>query len=287
MNKSKHLIIGFMAVICLLANILNQDMKFTIISIIGYVIMLSLSFVKYEWIEKYYIWIIDVFIAILVIINITPLGYTVNGMKCMKIGKYLISNSVLLLMFLPLAAIFMNRIKARKPFWILLGMTAVIHVFHRHEALWETFVSEESEAAYIYKQIGRFSKESKFIGRNDLLEDMVKYLPEYRSGTILTAYGVEYGTAIKVIVCVLLVALLGLIIYQMVKKNVNGDIFAISCATSIGLEVIIVILQNMLAIPYKALVTFLPFFSKGLGSLITCYILMGLILCVYNVKGDI
>ena len=25
MNKSKHLIIGFMAVICLLANILNQD----------------------------------------------------------------------------------------------------------------------------------------------------------------------------------------------------------------------------------------------------------------------
>lgn len=287
MNKSKHLIIGFMAVICLLANILNHDMQFTIISIIGYVIMLSLSFVKYEWIEKYYIWIIDVFIAILVIINITPLGYTVNGMKCLKIVKYFISNSVLLLMFLPLAAIFMNRIKARKPFWILLGMTAVIHVFHRHEALWETFVSEESEAAYIYKQIGRFSKESKFIGRNDLLEDMVKYLPEYRSGTILTAYGVEYGTAIKVIVCVLLVALLGLIIYQMVKKNVNGDIFAISCATSIGLEVIIVILQNMLAIPYKALVTFLPFFSKGLGSLITCYILMGLILCVYNVKGDI
>ena len=212
MNKSKHLIIGFMAVICLLANILNHDMQFTIISIIGYVIMLSLSFVKYEWIEKYYIWIIDVFIAILVIINITPLGYTVNGMKCLKIVKYFISNSVLLLMFLPLAAIFMNRIKARKPFWILLGMTAVIHVFHRHEALWETFVSEESEAAYIYKQIGRFSKESKFIGRNDLLEDMVKYLPEYRSGTILTAYGVEYGTAIKVIVCVLLVALLGLII---------------------------------------------------------------------------
>ena len=287
MNKSKHLIIGFMAVICLLANILNHDMQFTIISIIGYVIMLSLSFVKYEWIEKYYIWIIDVFIAILVIINITPLGYTVNGMKCLKNVKYFISNSVLLLMFLPLAAIFMNRIKARKPFWILLGITAVIHVFHRHEALWETFVSEESEAAYIYKQIGRFSKESKFIGRNDLLEDMVKYLPEYRSGTILTAYGVEYGTAIKVIVCVLLVALLGLIIYQMVKKNVNGDIFAISCATSIGLEVIIVILQNMLAIPYKALVTFLPFFSKGLGSLITCYILMGLILCVYNVKGDI
>ena len=287
MNKSKHLIIGFMAVICLLANILNHDMQFTIISIIGYVIMLSLSFVKYEWIEKYYIWIIDVFIAILVIINITPLGYTVNGMKCLKNVKYFISNNVLLLMFLPLAAIFMNRIKARKPFWILLGMTAVIHVFHRHEALWETFVSEESEAAYIYKQIGRFSKESKFIGRNDLLEDMVKYLPEYRSGTILTAYGVEYGTAIKVIVCVLLVALLGLIIYQMVKKNVNGDIFAISCATSIGLEVIIVILQNMLAIPYKALVTFLPFFSKGLGSLITCYILMGLILCVYNVKGDI
>ena len=287
MNKSKHLIIGFMAVICLLANILNHDMQFTIISIIGYVIMLSLSFVKYEWIEKYYIWIIDVFIAILVIINITPLGYTVNGMKCLKNVKYFISNSVLLLMFLPLAAIFMNRIKARKPFWILLGMTAVIHVFHRHEALWETFVSEESEAAYIYKQIGRFSKESKFIGRNDLLEDMVKYLPEYRSGTILTAYGVEYGTAIKVIVCVLLDALLGLIIYQMVKKNVNGDIFAISCATSIGLEVIIVILQNMLAIPYKALVTFLPFFSKGLGSLITCYILMGLILCVYNVKGDI
>lgn len=287
MNKSKHLIIGFMAVICLLANILNHDMQFTIISIIGYVIMLSLSFVKYEWIEKYYIWIIDVFIAILVIINITPLGYTVNGMKCLKNVKYFISNSVLLLMFLPLAAIFMNRIKARKPFWILLGMTAVIHVFHRHEALWETFVSEESEAAYIYKQIGRFSKESKFIGRNDLLEDMVKYLPEYRSGTILTAYGVEYGTAIKVIVCVLLVALLGLIIYQMVKKNVNGDIFAISCATSIGLEVIIVILQNMLAIPYKALATFLPFFSKGLGSLITCYILMGLILCVYNVKGDI
>ena len=212
MNKSKHLIIGFMAVICLLANILNHDMQFTIISIIGYVIMLSLSFVKYEWIEKYYIWIIDVFIAILVIINITPLGYTVNGMKCLKNVKYFISNSVLLLMFLPLAAIFMNRIKARKPFWILLGMTAVIHVFHRHEALWETFVSEESEAAYIYKQIGRFSKESKFIGRNDLLEDMVKYLPEYRSGTILTAYGVEYGTAIKVIVCVLLVALLGLII---------------------------------------------------------------------------
>ena len=83
-------------------------MEFTIFSIIGYVVMLSLSFVKYEWIEKYYIWIIVVFIAILVIINITPLGYTVNGMK---IDKYLISNSVLLLMFLPLAAITMNKNK--------------------------------------------------------------------------------------------------------------------------------------------------------------------------------
>lgn len=287
MNKSKYLIIGFMTVICLLANLLNQDMEFTIFSIIGYVVMLSLSFVKYEWIEKYYIWIIVVFIAILVIINITPLGYTVNGMKCMKIGKYLISNSVLLLMFLPLAAITMNKNKIREPFWTLLGMTAVVHVFLRHKTLWETFVSKEGNAAYIYEQIERFSKESKFIGRSDLLEDMEKYLPEYRNGTILTAYGVEYGTAIKVIVCVLLIALLGLIISQMVKKNVNGDIFAIGCATSIGLEVVIVILQNMLAIPYKALVTFLPFFSKGLGSLIMCYILMGLILCVYNVKSDI
>ena len=108
MNKSKYLIIGFMTVICLLANLLNQDMEFTIFSIKGYVVMLSLSFVKYEWIEKYYIWIIVVFIAILVIINITPLGYTVNGMK---IDKYLISNSVLLLMFLPLAAITMNKNK--------------------------------------------------------------------------------------------------------------------------------------------------------------------------------
>ena len=111
MNKPKYLIIGFMTVICLLANLLNQDMEFTIFSIIGYVVMLSLSFVKYEWIEKYYIWIIVVFIAILVIINITPLGYTVNGMKCMKIDKYLISNSVLLLIFLPLAAITMNKNK--------------------------------------------------------------------------------------------------------------------------------------------------------------------------------
>ena len=32
-------------------------------------------------------------------------------LKCMKIGKYLISNSVLLLMFLPLAAITMNKNK--------------------------------------------------------------------------------------------------------------------------------------------------------------------------------
>lgn len=287
MNKSKHLIIGFMAVICLLANILNQDMQFTIISIIGYVIMLSLSFVKYEWIEKYYIWIIDVFIAILVIINITPLGYTVNGMKCLKIVKYFISNSVLLLMFLPLAAIFMNTIKVRKPFWILLGITAVVHIFHRPKTLWETFVSKEGNAAYIYEQIERFSKESKFIGSSDLLEDMPKYLPEHKNGTILTAYGVEYGIAIKLIVCVLVVALLGLIIYQMVKKNVNGDIFAIGCVTSIGLEVVIIILQNMLLIPYKALVTFLPFFSKGLGSLIMCYILMGLILSVFNVKDDV
>ena len=287
MNKSKYLIIGFMTVICLLANLLNQDMEFTIFSIIGYVVMLSLSFVKYEWIEKYYIWIIVVFIAILVIINITPLGYTVNGMKCLKNVKYFISNSVLLLMFLPLAAITMNKNKVRKPFWTLLGMTPVVHVFLRHKTLWETFVSKEGNAAYIYEQIEMFSKESKFIGRSDLLEDMEKYLPEYRNGTILTAYGVEYGTAIKVIVCVLLIALLGLIISQMVKKNVNGDIFAIGCATSIGLEVVIVILQNMLAIPYKALVTFLPFFSKGLGSLIMCYILMGLILCVYNVKSDI
>lgn len=47
MRKTKYIIMGIMTTICLLAIILNQDMEFTIISIIGYVVMIGLSFVKY------------------------------------------------------------------------------------------------------------------------------------------------------------------------------------------------------------------------------------------------
>lgn len=189
-------------------------------------------------------------------------------------------------MSLPLVAVLMNKAKLKIPFWILVGITAVAHILIRPNGQWETFISKEGDASYIYEQISWFSKGSKFIGRSDLFGDMTKYLPEYRNGTILTAYGVEYGIAVKILVCILLISLIGVIIYQMVKKEISGNLFAIGCAGAIGFEILIIILQNIPAIPYKGLVTFLPFFSKGLGSLIMCYALMGLVLCVHNTKSN-
>ena len=55
------------------------------------------------------------------------------------------------------------------------------------------------------------------------------------------------------------------------------------CGMVIGLNVVVNIGQNLGLLPIME--GFLPFFSRGGGGILVCYILMGMILSIYRYKN--
>lgn len=278
MKREKFIILGLITAISILAIALNKDMTFAVATGVGYIMMLALSFIKYEWIKKVRYWIIGVWIIAWIAMTFLPLDISINVFK-----RYMFLE-ILALLFLPVAATLLDDFKWKKVAWIVVGVFVANRLFSRPAVHWATFVSKKGDAAYIYDQIKRYASGSKFIGRSELAGDMTAYLPETKTGTILTAYGVEYGNIIKIVICVLLAAVIGKVLFDMFKNKSKGYLCAVGCMLAIGIESLVIVLQNILAIPYKSMATFLPFFSDGIGGLIVCYLMMGLVLCVYKEK---
>ena len=274
MKREKYIIIGVITVMSILAIVLNKDMTFAVTTGIGYIMMLALSFIKYEWIKKVRYWIIGVWLLVVGAMLFIPLGISV---------RY-ISVEIISLLFLPVAATLLDDFKWKKVAWIVVGLFAANRLLVRPSVHWTNFVSKKGDAAYIYDQIKKYVGGSKFIGRSELAADMTAYLPETKTGTILTAYGVEYGNIIKIVICVLLAAVIGKVLFDMFKNKLKGYLCAVGCMLAIGIESLVVVLQNFIAIPYKGVVTFLPFFSDSIGGLIVCYLMMGGVLCIYQGK---
>ena len=274
MKREKYIVLGLITVISILAIFLNKDLGFAAMAGIGYVLMIAVSFIKYEWIEKASFGIVGVWGLALVILLVIPLNIPV---------KYM-SVEILALLFLPIVATLLDDFKWKKLLWIGVGIFATVKILVRPGIHWTTFISGEGDATYIYDRINKFNHSSKFIGRSELAGDFAAYLPETKTGTILTAYGVEYGIIIKIIICVLLAALIGKVIFDMLKNKSRGYLCAMGCVLAIGIESLVVILQNIPVVPYKSLETFLPFFSDSIGGLLICYLMMGLVLCAYKTK---
>ena len=274
MKREKCIILGLITAISILAIVLSKDLMFAVKTGIGYVMMIALSFIKYKWIKKARYWIIRVLLLALGTMLFIPLGISV---------RY-ISVEIIALLFLPVAATLLDDFKWKKVAWIVVGLCAANRLLVRPSVHWTTFVSKKGDAAYIYDQIKKYVGGSKFIGRSELAADMTAYLPETKTGTILTAYGVEYGNIIKIVICVLLAAVIGKVLFDMFKNKLKGYLCAVGCMLAIGIESLVVVLQNFIAIPYKGLVTFLPFFSDSIGGLIVCYLMMGVVLCIYQGK---
>lgn len=274
MKREKYIVLGMITAIAVLAACLNKDIEFTVTTVIGYILMIAISFAKYEWIEKKRYWIVGAWALSFALIVFIPIEIP---------AKY-VSAEILVLLFLPLVATLLEKFRWKKTAWIVVGIYAIVQTLVRPVIHWEIFISRKGDAAYIYDQIYKFVHGSKFIGKSELAGELASYLPEAKTGTILTAYGVEYGNIMKMIVCVMLAALVGKVLLDMLRNKSRGYLCAIGCVLAIGIESLVVILQNIPAIPYKELETFLPFFSNSIGGLITCYIMMGLVLCAYNSK---
>ena len=276
MKREKYIVLGLMTVISILAIFLNKDMEFAITTGIGYVLMMAISFVRYEWIEKVRYQIVGMWVLAFVILRFIPLNIPV---------KYM-SVEILALVLLPVAATLLDNLKWKKVAWIAVGLLTAVKIFVRPGIHWSAFTSKKGDVAYIYEQISKFNHGSQFFGSSKLAGDLTAYLPETKTGTILTAYGVEYGIIIKIVICVLLAGLIGKVIYDMIKSKSRGYLCAMGSVLAIGVETLVVILQNIPAVPYKGLVTFLPFFSDSIGGLVVCYLMMGLVLCTYTLKRE-
>lgn len=115
-------------------------------------------------------------------------------------------------------------------------------------------------------------------------ENLVRYVPECNTGYVFSYILHEYGVLAGIILCCILAVLIAAIFRIAFKqKNQLAMCMGCGCGMVLGLNVGINIAENIGLLPVTE--TFLPFFSNGRGSVLVCYVLMGIILSIYRYKN--
>lgn len=134
---------------------------------------------------------------------------------------------------------------------------------------------------YITKCIRNIISASKLTGNSG--EDVMSTLPGFNSDYILTYITSTYGLLALILaiasISIMLVGIFGIALRQ---KNQLGMMIAVGSGMVILMNMVINVLENIGRFPPTS--TFFPFISAGGCSLITCYILIGIVLSVYRYK---
>ena len=146
----------------------------------------------------------------------------------------------------------------------------------------EVFFTREGKRAYIYEVVEMFLSNAELFGRSATEFELWQKLPRYQDACILTTYIAEYGWIVGMLTVVLLVTIFCKIILDLRTMNIIGRMIGMSCIVILSMELIVVIAQNLLWIPFTAYDAFLPFFSQRVGSLWISYGLLGIIMSVYR-----
>lgn len=146
----------------------------------------------------------------------------------------------------------------------------------------KAFFTSSGDANYITAQLRTILTDSQLIGNSG--KNLTEYLPNFNSDYILSYVFSTYGFLFGAILCcalVILIVKIFSITFQ--QKNQLGMSMGCGCCMVLLLNIAINIGECMGLLPITQ--TFLPFISSGGSSILTCYILMGIILSIYRYKN--
>jgi cell division protein FtsW (lipid II flippase) len=116
------------------------------------------------------------------------------------------------------------------------------------------------------------------------VETLMGYIPECNTAYVFAYVLYNYGILAGILLGAVLVFLLFMIFRISFKqKNELAIVMGCGCGMAIGVNVLINIAENLGLMPVTE--TFLPFFSRGGGGILVCYIMMGIILSIYRYKN--
>lgn len=152
---------------------------------------------------------------------------------------------------------------------------------HRLERI-RAFLTGSGAENYVTNMLRDILAESRFVGNNgtELTGYLRDYSDDYIFSYVLSNYGLLWGI---ILCCILAVVLVKMFTVCFKQKSQLGMCMGCGCGMIILLNVIIHIGINLGLLPVTG--SFLPFFSTGGSSIITSYVLMGIILSVYRYKN--
>lgn len=152
---------------------------------------------------------------------------------------------------------------------------------HRLERI-RAFLTGSGAQNYVTNMLRNILAESRFIGSSgtELTEYVRAYNSDYIFSYVLSNYGLLWGI---ILCCILAMVLVKIFAVSFKQKNQLGMCMGCGCGMIILLNVIIHVGINLGLLPVIG--SFLPFFSAGGSSIITSYVLMGIILSVYRYKN--
>lgn len=146
----------------------------------------------------------------------------------------------------------------------------------------QAFLLGSGAENYVTNMLRDILAESKFVGNSGT--EWTGYLRDhyndYIFSYVLSNYGLLWGI---ILCCILAVVLVKMFTVCFKQKSQLGMCMGCGCGMIILLNVIIHIGINLGSLPVTG--SFLPFFSTGGSSIITSYVLMGIILSVYRYKN--
>lgn len=278
MNKKKlYVMTGVMIAIFISSMILNDSWRFCIYACIGMGIMLGIM--RINLIEAVRnsrirgILILAGFVLLRICGMVDGFGLIIISLAiisiCWVLGK--------------------NTEPEKQRLWIILsGIFTGINIatmwiiIVRNAKIVDSFFSGSGEANYIYIVLRRFLNESFLWGRSADMGELFRWLPHYTDACILTTYIATYGKVCGIIIVVIVTGVLVKVLYDMRKSSILGKVITAVCISILALELLVVIMENLMILPFSVFSVFLPFFSQGWQSVILSYILMGCIMSVYR-----
>ncbi len=144
------------------------------------------------------------------------------------------------------------------------------------------FLTASGSENYVTNMLRDILAASRFIGSSEteLTGYLRNYSNDYIFSYVLSNYGLLWGI---ILCCILAVVLIKIFTVCFKQKSQLGMCMGCGCGMIILLNVIMHIGINLGLLPVTG--SFLPFFSTGGSSIITSYVLMGIILSVYRYKN--
>lgn len=97
-----------------------------------------------------------------------------------------------------------------------------------------------------------------------------------------TTYIATYGKICGIVIVLIVAGVLIKVLHDMRKISVPGRVIVSGCITILALELLVVVMENLMILPFSDFSVFVPFFSQSWQSVILSYVLMGCIMSVYR-----